>query len=66
MFKIFLEENLKILPCLAFRTCVSDEYQSALIPRKLPCTGKVLVMRLYYNGLSAEEHFKNIMKISNV
>ena len=53
-------------PCSAFRFFVFDEYQSALIPTKLSCPGKVLVMRLYYNDLSAEKHIKKIMKMLNV
>ena len=57
-------KNPKFFPVRPFfGSCVFDEYQSALIPRKIPCPSKVLVMRLYYNDLSAEEHFKKIMKM---
>ena len=36
-FKLFLEEKREIFSCSAFRSYVFDEYQSALIPRKLLC-----------------------------
>ena len=43
-----------MFPCLAFRFCVFDEYQGALIPRKILCPDKFLVTRLYFNDLSAD------------
>ena len=73
-----MEEKPEISPCLAFRSCVFDEYQIPLIPRKLHYPDKFLVTRLYYNDLSADcpgkdrfinslvEHFKKIMKKLNV
>ena len=73
-----MEEKPEIFPCLAFRSCVFDEYQIPLIPRKLHCPDKFLVTCLYYYDLSADcpannrfidslvEHFNKIMKKSNV
>ena len=49
-----MEEKLEIFPCSAFHFLVFDEYQSALISRKLLCTGKFLVTRLYLNDLSVD------------
>ena len=65
-FDVFLGGKTQNFLCSAFCSSVFDEYQTALIPRKLPCPGKVLVMCLYYNDLSAEEYFKKIMKMLNV
>ena len=50
--RVFLEEKPEKFSCSAFRSCVFDEYQSALIPRKLPCPEKLLVMGLHYNDLN--------------
>ena len=49
-----MEEKLKIFPCSASRFLVFDEYQSALIPRKLLCPGKYLVTQLSLNDLSVD------------
>ena len=48
-----MEEKPEMFPCSAFRFLVFDEYQSALIPRKLLCLDKNLVTHLYLNDLSA-------------
>ena len=39
-------------PCFSFLCCRGNVYQSALIPRKLPCLDSFLVVRLYYNVFS--------------
>ena len=49
-----MEEKLEIFPCSASRFLVFNEYQSALIPRKLLCPDKFLVTHLHLNDLSVD------------